>query len=89
MNPNLDHCNVVNQSSVYTMKAEDYMQRALAAPEYATKFDFIRYTSSRPCQSFKTPRNTLFLKRKAVMGRSHFWLLMINTVACHRGRGGG
>ena len=45
LTPNLEHCEVVSQSSVYTMKAEDYLQRALAAPEYATKFDFIRWAN--------------------------------------------
>ena len=42
LNPNLEHCEVASQCSVYTMKAEDYLQRALTAPDYATKFDFIR-----------------------------------------------
>ena len=42
LNPNLEHCEVANQCSVYTMKAEEYLQRALTAPDYATKFDFIR-----------------------------------------------
>lgn len=46
LNPNLEHCKMASQCSVFTMKAEEYLQRALAAPEYATKFDFIRYAEN-------------------------------------------
>jgi 16S rRNA G966 N2-methylase RsmD len=43
LRPNLDSCNVAEQCMVHIMKAEEYLERALAAPEYATSFDFIRW----------------------------------------------
>ena len=43
LRPNLDSCNVTEQCMVHTMRAEEYLERAVAAPEYATAFDFIRW----------------------------------------------
>ena len=43
--PNLQSCKVKEQCLVHTMRAEDYLQRAVEAPEYAQSFDFIRSTS--------------------------------------------
>lgn len=64
LSPNLEHCDVAEQCSIYTMKAEEYLQRALTAPEYATRFDFIRcafwltaeLTNESPVRSFLGPR---------------------------------
>jgi 16S rRNA G966 N2-methylase RsmD len=54
LRPNLVDCNVTDQCTVHIMKAEEYLERALAAPEYATSFDFIR--CAHPTEVFSDSR---------------------------------
>lgn len=42
LGPNLETCNITNDCLVLAMKAEQYLEQACQAPQYATAFDFVR-----------------------------------------------
>ena len=51
LSPNVAACGLGDSAIVHTMRAEEYLRRAKLMPEYAQRFDFVRWAG--PCSRWQ------------------------------------